>query len=197
MRGDLQNLYAALDWRRPAARVLEVRDRVEEACAALLHYLFEFLGDDAVVVRGDADAVRALLAERKQSLREGRRFDEDRAARVDQRLGYEVDRLAGTVRQKDIFRLHPFRRQAVRLHAVCYPFAQIQQAEILLRIGEQRRVFEYRRKRLLQLFDRIDVGRRLSGRERYRVVYDAQLYHHAYLRRVEALLRHRAQLIFK
>ncbi len=147
---------------RAAARVLEVRQRVEEARAGGARR--ELAGQRPAVVAGDADELGLVRNERLQRAEVGRRLDGDAAAGVDQHLADEVEPLLRAGRDQHLRRAH---RDALARHLGGDPFAQRREAfarGVLQRLA--RRVAQHPRRRLAHRLDRKGVGRGQAAGER-------------------------------
>ena len=92
--GDIQHHAAALKGSGSAGRVLEVGDGVDEFCGGVVdERLFEQLGNNAVVVHGNADEPYAVASECVQRTDEGGILAEDHIALVAEYLSCCFDGL--------------------------------------------------------------------------------------------------------
>ena len=161
--GELEDALAALERHRGAARVLEVRDHVEEGGRLALELGRQRIGVDAVAVDRNADDVRARALEDQDAAIVGGRLDQHalrRRAR-EQHVGDERERLERAVGADDALR-----RGAV---ARADPAAQTGMPARGVRERHRRLPLHRRRERAAHVVDGEHVGARHATRERDRI----------------------------
>ena len=161
--GQLEHAPAPLERHRRAARVLEVRDHVEEGDRLALELGRERVGVDAVAVDRHADHLGARPLQDQDAAIVGRRLDEDarRRGAGQKHVGHERERLERAVGAHD----------ALARHAVACadPAAQALVPAGGVRERDHRLLFHRRRERGAHVIDGEHVGARHATGERDRI----------------------------
>ena len=161
--GELEDALAPLERHRGAARVLEVRDHVEEGRGRALELGGQRVGVDAVAVDRDADDVGARAPEDQDAAVVGRRLDEHapRGGAREQHVGHEREHLERAVGADDAL----LRRAVARAD----PAAQPGMPAGVVRERDGRLRLHRLRERAAHVVDGEHVGARDATRERDRI----------------------------